>query len=147
MTEPAEQPELLPGMVRATLKESQAKARATRARKAAQAAIAEVDPVARVLVDVPLAHLDRPFDYAVPAAMAEAARPGVRVKVRFAGQDVDGFVVARAAGREHPGRLAPRRGGVSREPLLAARVAALAGELAQRYAGSRSDVLRLAVPP
>src|SRR5688500_9030900 len=60
------QPELLPGMVRATVKQSQAKAKATRARKAAAATIAEVDPVARVLVDVPLAHLDRPFDYAVP---------------------------------------------------------------------------------
>ena len=34
---------------------------------------AEVDPVARVLVDVPLPHLDRPFDYAVPATMADDA--------------------------------------------------------------------------
>ena len=40
---------------------------------------AEVDPVARVLVDVPLAHLDRPFDYAVPESMAEGAEPGTRV--------------------------------------------------------------------
>ena len=63
---PDEQPELLPGLVRATLKESQAKARETRSRRAAEAVITEVDPVARVLVDVPLAHLDRPFDYAVP---------------------------------------------------------------------------------
>ena len=30
---------------------------------------AEVDPIARVLVDVPLAHLDRPFDYTVPQAV------------------------------------------------------------------------------
>ena len=35
---------------------------------------------------MPLAHLDRPFDYAVPASMAETAVPGARVKVRFAGQ-------------------------------------------------------------
>ena len=68
---------------------AQAKARATRERKAAGGAITDVDPVARVLLDLPLAHLDRPFDFAVPAAMAEAARPGVRVKVRFAGQDAD----------------------------------------------------------
>src|SRR3954447_12974249 len=102
MTDP--QPELLPGMVRATVKESQAKARATRARKAAEAAPAAVDPVAQVLVDLPLAHLDRPFAYAVPAAMADTAVPGARVKVRFAGQDVDGYVVARAATSEHPGK-------------------------------------------
>ncbi len=108
---------------------------------------AEVDPVARVLVDVPLAHLDRPFDYVVPETMAADAQPGVRVKVRFAGQDVDGFVLERAATSEHTGRLQPLRRVVSPEPVLAADVAALTGEVAARYAGTRSDVLRLAVPP
>ncbi|GGO75718.1 primosomal protein N' [Nocardioides deserti] len=151
MSGPEEQPELLPGhewrSVRASVKESQAKARATRARKAAEAEVAEVDPVARVLVDVPLAHLDRPFDYAVPASMAEAARPGVRVKVRFAGQDVDGYLVERAATSDHTGRLAPLRRVVSDEPVLSPAVAGLVAAVAERYAGSRSDVLRLAVPP
>ncbi|MDI6911992.1 primosomal protein N' [Nocardioides sp.] len=146
MTDPEEQPELLPGMVRASVKASRAKARATRERKAAAAEPAAVDPVARVLVDLPLAHLDRPFDYAVPAAMAQDARPGVRVKVRFAGQDVDGYLVARAAESDHPGRLAPLRRVVSPEPVLAPQVEALSAELAERYAGTRSDVLRLAVP-
>lgn len=147
MTGPDEQPELLPGMVRASVKASRAKARATRARKAAEAEPAAVDPVARVLVDLPLAHLDRPFDYAVPAAMADDARPGARVKVRFAGQDVDGYLVARAAESEHLGRLAPLRRVVSPEPVLAPQIEALSAELAERYAGTRSDVLRLAVPP
>ena len=54
-------------------------------------------PVARVCVDVPLAHLDRPFDYLVPAELT--GRPGLgracRVRVRFAGQLVDGFVLDR----------------------------------------------------
>ncbi len=108
---------------------------------------AEVDPVARVLVDVPLAHLDRPFDYAVPATMADDAHPGTRVKVRFAGQDVDGFVIERAATTEHTGRLQPLRRVVSPERVLSADVAALTGAVAARYAGTRSDVLRLAVPP
>lgn len=143
----AEQPELLPGMVRATVKQSQAKARATRARKAAEAEIAAVDPVARVLVDVPLAHLDRTFDYAVPASMADQARPGVRVKVRFAGQDVDGYLVERTTTTDHAGSLSPLRRVVSDEPVLSPAVAALAGAVAERYAGTRSDVLRLAVPP
>ena len=100
-----------------------------------------------MLVDVPLAHLDRPFDYAVPATMAEDAQPGVRVKVRFAGQDVDGFVIERAATTEHTGRLQPLRRVVSAEPVLTPDVAALTGAVAARYAGTRSDVLRLAVPP
>ncbi|ANH39438.1 Primosomal protein N' [Nocardioides dokdonensis FR1436] len=141
------QPELLPGLVRATLKQSQAKARATRERKAAQAETASELPVARVLVDVPLAHLDRPFDFSVPATMADDARPGVRVKVRFAGKETDGFLVERAATTEHTGTLLPLRRVVSPEPVLTPEVATLTAAVAARYAGTRSDVLRLAVPP
>jgi primosomal protein N' (replication factor Y) len=146
MTEPAPEDDLLPGM-REQVKASRAKAAATRRRKAAEVQQAETDPVARVLVDVPLAHLDRPFDYLVPTAMAETAVPGARVKVRFAGQDVDGYVVARAAASDHGGRLSPLRRVVSPEPVLSPAVAALSAEVATRYAGTRSDVLRLAVPP
>ncbi len=135
-----EQQDLLPGLVRSARAKPGPKPR-----KAVE--IAEVDPVARVLVDVPLAHLDRPFDYAVPATMAENIAPGVRVKVRFAGQDVDGYVVARAASSDHSGRLTPVRRVVSAEPVLSAEVAELTAAVAQRYAGTRSDVLRLAVPP
>ena len=138
--------DMLPGL-RAAVADSKAKAAATRARKAAEVQPAEVDPVARVLVDLPLAHLDRPFDYVVPAKDADAAVPGARVKVRFAGQDVDGYVVERLPASDHGGRLAPLRRVVSSEPVLAPEVLALAGAVAERYAGSRSDVLRLAVPP
>ena len=141
-----DQPELLPGLVRETVARSR-KAAATRARKAAEAPLAELDPVARVLVDLPLAHLDRPFDYAVPASMAADAVPGVRVKVRFAGQDVDGFLVERRATSDHTGRLTPLRRVVSSEPVLSPAVATLTEEVARRWAGSRSDVLRLAIPP
>ena len=117
-----DQPELVPGMVRATVKQAQAKARATRERKAAAAAVTDVDPVARVLLDLPLAHLDRPFDFAVPAAVAQAARPGVRVKVRFAGQEADGYLLERLAESDHPGVLQPLRRVVSPEPVLTTRV-------------------------
>ena len=145
---PQEAAELeLPGLVRDRVKEGKAKAAATRARKAAEAELAEHAPVAQVLVDLPLAHLDRPFDYAVPAVMSEDAQPGVRVKVRFAGKDVDGFVVTRAAESEHSGRLQPLRRVVSAEAVLSPAIAELSAEVANRYAGTRADVLRLAIPP
>jgi primosomal protein N' (replication factor Y) len=137
---------MLPGL-RASVADSRAKAAATRARKRTEVEPAADDPVARVLVDVPLAHLDRPFDYLVPATMAATAVPGARVKVRFAGQDVDGFVVERVSASDHDGRLAPLRRVVSPEPVLSPEVARLAAAVAERYAGSRADVLRLAVPP
>src|SRR6266702_4392106 len=56
---------------------------------------AAVKPVARIAVDLPLAHLDRPFDYLVPQRLADQARPGVRVRVRFAGKLTDGFLIER----------------------------------------------------
>ena len=104
-------------------------------------------PVAQVALEVSLAHLDRPFDYLVPQSMSADAQPGCRVKVRFAGRDVDGFVLARAEASGHDGRLAPLRRVVSAEPVLAPRVADLARHVADRYAGTLADVLRLAVPP
>ena len=104
-------------------------------------------PVARVAVDVPLAHLDRPFDYRVPAHLDADALPGVRVRVRFAGRLVDGFLLERLAGSDHGGRLAWVDRVVSPEPVLAPEVAALCRTVADRYAGVLADVLRLAVPP
>ena len=108
--------------------------------------VAEVDPVVRVAVDVGLPHLDRAFEYAVPASMAETAQPGVRVRVRFAGQDVEGFVLSREAVAEHTGRLAPLRAVVSAEPVLDAELLGLCRAVADRWGGTLADVLRLAVP-
>jgi primosomal protein N' (replication factor Y) len=108
---------------------------------------AERLPVARVCVDVPLAHLDRPFDYLVPAADDDVAQPGVRVKVRFAGQLVNGFLLDRAESSPHAGKLAYLDRVVSPEQVLDPEVARLARAVADRYAGNLCDVLRLAVPP
>ncbi len=108
--------------------------------------LADVDPVAEVVVDVGLAHLDRPFEYAVPASMGGSAQPGVRVRVRFAGQDVEGFVVARRAVAQHSGRLAPLRRVVSPEPVLDPALLDLCRTVADHWAGTLPDVLRLAVP-
>ncbi len=104
-------------------------------------------PVARVAVDVNHAHLDRPFDYTVPAQWAAEAVPGARVRVRFAGRLVDGFVLERCERSDHAGKLAFLTRVVSAEPILAPEIASLARAVADRYAGSLADVLRLAVPP
>ena len=98
-------------------------------------------------MDVPLPHLDRLFDYLVPAELAEQAVPGTRVKVRFGRQLVDGWLLERAQSSTHDKQLAYLEKLVSPEPVLAPEVARLARAVADRYAGTLADVLRLAVPP
>lgn len=104
-------------------------------------------PVARVVVDMPLSHLDRPFDYTVTPAQDPEAVPGARVRVRFAGKLRDGFVLERVAGTDHVGTLADLHRVVSPEPVLTPAVATLIRSVADHYAGTFSDVMRLAVPP
>lgn len=115
------------------------------ARRAGDREPAELRPVARVAVDLPLPHLDRIFDYLVTADQDEQARPGVRVRVRFSGRLTDGFLLERVAESDHP-RLAYLERVVSPEVVLTPEVAALCRQVADRYAGTLADVLRLAVP-
>lgn len=103
--------------------------------------------MARVVVDRPLSHLDRVFEYGVPASMDADVHPGVRVRVRFGGQDVDGFVVSRGDDAEHDGEIVPLRRVVSAEVVLTPEVLTLARHVADACAGTLADVLRLAVPP
>ncbi|OEU88839.1 primosome assembly protein PriA [Streptomyces abyssalis] len=121
------------------------------------AALAGELPVARVLVDKGLVHLDRYFDYAVPAAMDEEAQPGVRVRVRFGagekegrregGRLINGFIVERAARSDYSGALAPIAQVLSPERVLTRPLLRLCRAVADRYAGSLADVVQLAVPP
>lgn len=103
--------------------------------------------VARVAVDVPLAHLDRPFDYAIPDELAPRARAGVRCRVRFAGRQVDGYLLERVDTSEVDGRLAPLLAVPSDEVVLTPAIAGLVRAVATRWGGTFADVVRLAVPP
>ena len=103
--------------------------------------------MARVVVDVPLAHLDRPFDYAIPDKFAEVVQAGCRVRVRFHGRLVDGIVWELGDTTDFAGALQPLSHVPSGEPVLTPQVARLVRTVADRYAGTASDVLRLALPP
>lgn len=93
------------------------------------------------------AHLDRDFDYLVPAEMDELAQPGVRVRVRFSGRLVDGFLLERLERSDHTGTLMRLERVVSGERVLTPEILRLITAVAARYAGTRADVLRLAIPP
>lgn len=100
--------------------------------------------VARVAIETPLPHLDRLFDFAIPEELDACALPGCRVRVRFHGRQVAGWLVGRGEG-EFSGALQPLLK-VAGPPVLTAEVAALCRRVADRYAGSLTDVLRFAVP-
>lgn len=104
-------------------------------------------PVARVLPLLGVPHLDREFDYLVPESLAAEAVAGVRVRVRFAGRLVDGFLLERRSQTDHHGDLAWLERVVSPEPVLTPRLLGLVEVVARRWVGMRSDVLRLAIPP
>lgn len=106
----------------------------------------EVEPIARVLPMLSVPHLDREFDYLVSAEQSDDAQPGVRVRVRFHGRLVDGFLLERRNDTDHTGKLGWLDRVVSAEPVLTAEIRRLVDAVAARYAGTRPDVLRLAVP-
>ncbi|MHA7269269.1 primosomal protein N' [Arthrobacter sp. HLT1-20] len=103
-------------------------------------------PVAQVIIDSPLPHLDRIFDYSVPLELDASAQPGVRVRVKFSGQDLNGFLVARVAESQSE-RLVPLNRVYSAVPVLTPAVLELAHKVAERYCGTVADVLRVAIPP
>uniref|UniRef100_UPI003570CC68 primosomal protein N' n=1 Tax=Nocardia jiangxiensis TaxID=282685 RepID=UPI003570CC68 len=93
------------------------------------------------------AHLDRDFDYLVPSEMDELAQPGVRVRVRFSGRLIDGFLLERLERSDHTGTLMRLERVVSGERVLTPEILRLITAVAARYAGTRADLLRLAIPP
>src|SRR5690242_13219411 len=103
--------------------------------------------MARVLPMLTVPHLDREFDYLVSADQSDDAQPGVRVRVRFHGRLVDAFVLERRSDTDHVGKLGWLDRVVSAEQVLTPDVRRLVDAVAARYAGTRADVLRLAVPP
>ncbi|HEX8857828.1 MAG TPA: primosome assembly protein PriA, partial [Actinomycetes bacterium] len=101
---------------------------------------------ARVVVDVPLFHLDRAFTYRVPERLRGSVWLGTRVKVPFGSRRrVDGWVVGWTEELPEDARDLERV--VSPVPAFDAEGLDLLRWVAERYAGTLSDVLRLAVPP
>lgn len=97
-------------------------------------------------IDVPVRHLDRDFDYRVPDSMDDAAQPGMRVRVRFAGRLVDGVIRERTASADVD-KVAPLVKVVGTMPMLTAQTMDMADAIAERYAGTFWDVVRTIVPP
>ena len=118
-----------------------------RARSAQGVEIADERHVVSVIVDVSTPHLDRPFDYLVPAKLSEQIEPGVRVRVRFNGRDIDALVTARSDETDFVGELQPVRRVVSPVVVAPENTRAFCAQVGAYYATSVADVLTAAIPP
>src|SRR5690606_35024211 len=108
--------------------------------------VVEQLPVASVRLIGVLPHLDRPFEYAVTPATADAG-PGMRVRVRFSGRDTEGIVLGRHEQPSTDRPLAPLHRLVSDDVVVPPALMRVCEEVAERCAGTVGDVLRLALPP
>ena len=98
-------------------------------------------------LDVPVAHLDRWFDYAIPESMAEDARPGVRVQARFNESQAGGFIIEVSESSDYAGELLPLQRVISPEQVLTPEQVRLCRAVADHWCGTFADVVRMAVPP
>lgn len=103
------------------------------------------DPVARVVADVPFSWPDLDYDYLVPDRLAEAAKPGTRVRVPFGSGRVTGIILERRATTDAKRLRKVER--VLGEPVLTEEVSALIQAIARDHVCSRHDVIRMAIPP
>ncbi|NWN86941.1 MAG: primosomal protein N' [Micrococcaceae bacterium] len=103
-------------------------------------------PVAKVLLETPVPHLDRYFDYLIPQELDTAAKPGVRVKVRFGHQQLFGWLIQRTDTIDTVARLTRLQKVVSVMPVLEPKVLELAQLIAQDYGSITADVLRAVIP-
>ena len=100
---------------------------------------------ARVIVDVAPAHLDRPFDYLIPAGMQVV--PGQQVRVVFAGRRRAAWVVDLADSAETaPERIREIAAVEGDEPWFDESDLQLYRWVARRYGATLADVLRHALP-
>ena len=103
-------------------------------------------PIARVLVDTGVFHLDQEFDFLVPEELSEIAKPGVSVRVPFNGRKCEGYIVGRANSSAHIGRMQFLDKVNNETPLLTSNILNLSRAVARKYASNIMDVLRFALP-
>ena len=108
--------------------------------------IAENQPIARILVDSGLLHIDQEFDFLVPQEFSDAIKPGVVVKVPFNRKRVLGVVTARMDSSEFRGELRFIAELLRPYPLIMKNILDLALEVKRYYGGTVWDNLRYALP-
>jgi primosomal protein N' (replication factor Y) len=109
--------------------------------------VAEHLPIARVLVDTGVFHLDQLYDYSVPEKLSGIITPGVRVQLPFGNRETEGIVVTRVASPERAGTLKAITKVLSPHCVATPASLTLIDKAAEFYCCNPWDLLRSAVPP
>jgi len=104
-------------------------------------------PVARVLVDTGVFHLDQKYDYLVPEKLSDVVFPGVRVQLPFGNRETEGIVVERVGQPERAGTLKPITKVLSPNVVATPAVLDLMDKAAAFYCCNPWDLVRSAIPP
>lgn len=107
----------------------------------------ETAAIVKVAVSAAPYHIDKPYDYLIPAELEELAVPGVRVTVPFGrGNKLsEGMILARGEGRKTRG-LKALSAVLDREPVLDGAGLALALWMRQRYFCTMFEAARTILP-
>lgn len=108
---------------------------------------AEFLPIASVLVDTGVFHLDQPYDYQISQQLSPSIAVGVKVVVPFGNREVEGIVVARNKSTESTRKLKAISKVSTSLPVANLALLELCVKAAQRWASPAWDIFRSAVPP
>ena len=106
-----------------------------------------VNPVAKVLVDHQILHLDQYLEYVVPEELSNSASIGTLVEVELSHRPTQGIVVARYEKPESGGELRALSKVLSDAPYLPSELLSTIEESASLYGASSWDFIRSCVPP
>lgn len=100
----------------------------------------------KVIVDIPAAQVNRPFDYQVPEAYQDSLQLGMRVQVPFGNRQLLGFVVGIHHTSDFKGTLKPITAVLDYESFINEELLDLSEHLAQTLQAFRINVLQAMLP-
>ena len=100
----------------------------------------------KVIVDIPAAQVNRPFDYQVPEAYQDSLQLGMRVQVPFGNRQLLGFVVGIHHTSDFKGTLTPITAVLDYESFINEELLDLSEHLAQTLHAFRINVLQAMLP-
>lgn len=103
-------------------------------------------PIASVLVDTPVSHLEGIYDYLVPQHLSDTATVGTKVLIEFGKGRTEGLLLSRKAQSEQSARLKPILELASPSGLVSTALIKHIELVRNRFGGSFWSILKSAIP-